>query len=76
MKYIQERKELNVVPFNVLYFEAAEDATVPDLFLRLRSIKDTSDENYIFMQDVLELMEKIIKKIARIANENEVKKWH
>ena len=66
MKYIQERKELNVVPFNVLYFEAAEDATVPDLFLRLRSIKDTSDENYIFMQDVLELMEKIIKKLQEL----------
>ena len=66
MKYMQERKELNVVPFNILYFEAAEDATVPDLFLRLRSIKDTSDENYIFMQDVLELMEKIIKKLQEL----------
>lgn len=66
MKYMQERKELNVVPFNILYFEAAEDATVPDLFLRLRSIKDTSDENYIFMQDVIELMEKIIKKLQEL----------
>ena len=66
MKYIDERKELNVISFNMLYFEAAEEADVTDLFLRLRNVKDTSDENYIFMQDVLKLMDKIIKRLQEL----------
>lgn len=66
MKYLEERKEINVIPFNMLYFEAAEESGVPDLFLKLKNVKDTSDENYIFMQDVLKLMEKIIKRLQEL----------
>ena len=66
MKYIGERKEINVVPFNMLYFEAAEEAMVTDLLLRLKNVKDTSDENYIFMQDVLNLTDKIIKRLQEL----------
>lgn len=66
MKYIGERKEINVVPFNMLYFEAAEEAMVTDLLLRLKNVKDTSDENYIFMQDVLNLIDKIIKRLQEL----------
>ena len=66
MKYIGERKGINVVPFNMLYFEAAEEAMVTDLFLRLKNVKDTSDENYIFMQDVLNLTDKIIKRLQEL----------
>ena len=66
MKYIGERKEINVVPFNMLYFEAAEESGVADLLLRLDNIKDTSDENYIFMQDVLNLTDKIIKRLQEL----------
>ena len=66
MKYIGERKEINVVPFNMLYFEAAEEAMVTDLLLRLKNVKDTSDENYIFMQDVLKLIDKIIKRLQEL----------
>lgn len=66
MKYIDERKELNIISFNMLYFEAAEEAYVTDLFLRLKNVKDTSDENYIFMQDVLKLMDKIIKRLQEL----------
>ena len=50
----------------MLYFEAAEESGVPDLFLKLKNVKDTSDENYIFMQDVLKLMEKIIKRLQEL----------
>lgn len=66
MKYLEERKEINVISFNMLYFESAEESTVPDLFLRLKNVKDTSDENYIFMQDVLKLMEKIINRLQEL----------
>lgn len=65
-RYLEEKKEIDVIPFNLLYFEAAEEANVTDLFLKLKNVKDTSDENYIFMQDVLKLMEKIIKRLQEL----------
>lgn len=66
MKYLDEKKEINVIPFNMLYFEAAEEAGVPDLFLRLKNVKEKTDENYIFMQEVLKLMDKIIKRLQEL----------
>lgn len=65
-RYLEERKEISVIPFNLLYFEAAEESGVTDLFLRLKNIKDTSDENYIFMEEVRKLMEKIIKRLQEL----------
>ena len=65
-RYLEEKKEINVVPFNLLYFEAAEEAGVTDLFLRIKNIKDKTDENYIFMNEVQKLMEKIIKKLQEL----------
>ena len=65
-RYLDEKKEIDVIPFNLLYFEAAEEAGVTDLFLKLKNVKDTSDENYIFMQEVLKLMEKIIKRLQEL----------
>lgn len=66
IKYLDEKKDISVIPFNMLYFEATEESAVPDLFLRLKNIKDTSDENYIFMQEVLKLVDKIIKRLQEL----------
>ncbi len=63
MKYLEEKKDLNLVPFNTLFFEAAEEANVTELFLKLRDIKDTTDTNYFFMSEVLKLVNTIIKRI-------------
>lgn len=63
MRYLEEKKELNIVPFNTLFFEAAEEASVTELFLKLRNIKDTSDKNYIFMDEVLKLVNNIITRL-------------
>ena len=49
-RYLGERKEILAIPYNTLFFEAAEEGIVPDLFLKLRNIKDKSDENIYFMQ--------------------------
>lgn len=65
-RYLEEKKEINVISFNLLFFEAAEEAGVTDLFLRLKNIKDKTDENYIFMQDVLKLTDKIIKRLQEL----------
>lgn len=58
---IGEKKELLTIPYNTLYFEAAQEGTVTDLFLRLRRIEDKNDENYFFIEQVKKASEEIIK---------------
>lgn len=62
-RYLQEKKELDVLPLNLLYMEAVEEAKVVDLFLRLKNIKDKTDENYIFAQCVLDLTNNILRRL-------------
>lgn len=62
-RYLQEKKELDIIPFNLLYMESAEEANVVDLFLKLKNIKDITDENYIFMQSTLNLTNNIFKRL-------------
>ena len=68
-KYLGEKKEINVIPYNILYFEAAEENNVADLFLRLKRnlIKeDRLDDNYLFMQAVEDLVNKILRKLQEL----------
>ena len=65
-RYLQQKNELDLMPFNLLYMEAAEDACVPDLLLKLKNVKDKTDENYIFMQCTLNLTNNIIKKLQEL----------
>lgn len=64
--YLGEKRELDVLPFNLLYMAAADEFAVVDLFLRLNNIKDKTDENYIFMQATLNLTHKIMKKLQDV----------
>jgi len=65
-RYLGEKKEFDLVPLNQLYMEAAEEAGVVDLFLKLRNVKDKTDENYIFMQCVQNLSDNILKKVQEM----------
>lgn len=65
-RYLGERKELDLLPFNLLYMEATEETKVADLLLRLKNVKDKTDENYIFMQCVQNLTNKIVKKMQEM----------
>lgn len=62
-RFLQEKKELDLIPFNLLYMEAVEEANVAELFLRLKNVKDKNDENYIFMQCILNLTNNIYKRL-------------
>lgn len=66
MRYLDEKKDINLLPYNILFFEAAEEANVTELFLKLRNIKDTNDDNYIFMEEVLKLVDLIIKRLQEL----------
>ncbi len=58
-----EKKEFLAIPYNTLYFEAAQEGTTTDLFLRLRRLEDKNDENAFFIEQVKKVTEEIIKKI-------------
>lgn len=62
-RYLGQKQEFDLIPFNLLYMAAADEASVADLFLKLKNIKDKTDENYIFMQCTLNLTNNIMKKM-------------
>lgn len=66
IRYLEHIKDINTVPFNTLFFEAAEEANVTELFLKLRNIKDTTDNNYFFMEEVQKLTKDIIKRLKEL----------
>lgn len=65
-KYLGEKNELAVIPFNTLYFEAAEEALVTELFLKLGKIRDTTDVNYIFINEISKIVERIIVRLQEL----------
>jgi len=62
-RYLGLKQEFDLLPFNLLYMEAADEAEVVDLFLKLKNFKDKKDENYVFMQCTLNLTNNIMKKL-------------
>lgn len=62
-RYLREKNEVNGVPYNTLFFEACEEAGVPDLFLRLRKISDETDRNVLFLKEIQRLSDNIIYRL-------------
>lgn len=63
---LKEKQEVLVLPYNTLYFEASEEGTVADLFLKLRNVKDQSDENVFFIKQIQKISEEITNKIREM----------
>lgn len=63
---LKEKQEVLVLPYNTLYFEASEEGTVADMFLKLRNVKDQSDENVFFMKQIKKISEEITNKIREM----------
>lgn len=62
-RMIGQKKEILTIPYNTLYFEAAQEGTVADLFLRLRRIEDKNDGNAFFIEQVKKASQEIMQKI-------------
>ena len=62
-RYMKERNKISTVPYNTLFFEAAEESSVPDLFLRFKRLKDEQDRNYLFMQEIKRCSENIMYRL-------------
>lgn len=62
-RYMNEKNKVSTIPYNTLFFEASEEAKVPDLFLRLRKIVDEEDRNGFFIAEVGRTVENIIYRL-------------
>lgn len=62
-RYLKEKNIVSTLPYNTLYFEACEEAKVPDLFLRLRNNIDPEDRNAFFINEVKRLSENIMYRL-------------
>lgn len=65
-KYLREKQQVSVVPYNTLFFEACSEGTVIDLLLKLRSITDDTDRNVIFVKELKNLDNNIIVKMQEL----------
>lgn len=64
-RMLGEKKEIFSVPYNTLYFEAAEEGGVVDLFFRIRKV-DEADRNAFFIQELRRATDAIIYKLQEL----------
>ena len=65
-RYMGEKNKVSTIPYNTLFFEASEEAKVPDLFLRLRKV-DADDRNNFFLTEVKRTSDNIIYRLQDLA---------
>ena len=61
-RYMGEKNKVSTTPYNTLFFEASEEAKVPDLFLRIKNV-DEDDTNYFFLSEVKRTVENILYRL-------------
>lgn len=64
-RYTGIKKDICVIPYNTLYFEAASEENVADLFLKIRKVSQ-GDRNAVFVKEVKKAVEKIIYKLQEL----------
>ena len=65
-RYLGEKNKVLTVPYNTLYFEACNEAGVPDSFLKLKKMYDLDDRNAIFMEEIKRASENIIYRLQEL----------
>ena len=65
-RYLKEKNKVSTIPYNTLFFEACEEAGVPDLFLKFRKI-DEEDRNGFFIAEVRRTVQNIIYRLQDLA---------
>lgn len=65
-RYLKEKNKILTIPYNTLFFEAAEEASVPDLFLNFKRMREEEDRNNIFIQEVKRATENIIYRLQEL----------
>ena len=65
-RFLKEKNQILTIPYNTLFFEAAEEAEVPNLFLRFKKFYDQDDRNAFFIEEVKRATENIIYRLQEI----------
>ena len=65
-RYMGEKNKVSTIPYNTLFFEACEEAKLPDLFLRHRKV-DEDDRNSFFLTEVKRTADNIMYRIQDLA---------
>ncbi len=65
-RFLEEKNQVLTIPYNTLYFEATNEAGVPDLFLSLRKTIDSEDRNAIFIEEIKRASENIIYRLQEL----------
>ncbi len=64
-RYMKERKQVGVIPYNTLFFEACSEGKIIDYFLKMKNI-DESDRNYSFIKESENMGNSIIYKLQEL----------
>ena len=64
-RYLGLKKNVNVIPYNTLFFEACSEGKVAEFFLKLRRL-DPEDRNAIFVSEIGRLAKDLIYKIQEL----------
>ncbi len=64
-RYLKEREKVCIIPYNTLFFEACNEGTVDDFFIKFRKM-NSKDANASFVEEVKNSAEKIIYKLQEL----------
>ncbi len=65
-RYLREKRDVNAIPYNTLFFEACSEAKILDFFLKIRNITDETDRNYVFLKETKNVIATIIYKLQEL----------
>ena len=65
-RYLKEKNQILTIPYDTLFFEAAEEAKVPDLFLKFKKSIDPEDRNAFFIEEIKRASENIIYRLQML----------
>ena len=64
---MKEKNKVLTIPYNTLFFEACEEAKVPELFFNIKSLEN-DERNSIFVEEVKRTSENIIYRLQDLAS--------
>lgn len=64
-RYLRERNNVSIIPYNTLYFEACSEGKIIDFFLGLKTVSEL-DRNYLFIKEVNEDVTAIFNKLQEL----------
>ena len=62
---MKEKKAINAVPYNTLFFEACAESKVAELFLRIRKV-DADDRNAMFIVEISKFAQNLIYNVQEL----------